>query len=787
MSRIQPTYSDRVRYILQHDETGFLKVQEPIGWRDDDNEFVRHKTYHGINVQLTNKLEFVDNGANYISEVFLTYGIKARIRLVKDERNPRTDVWTRSYDGFLDLSTYERKDNIVSIKFNSSNLLTVLKSRESEKFEITRTETINGTLLDPLKTDIIALNGRRIFLKSLLETDPEQSVSTFQIESDTGNWRWGTLGINTTVTYQSDIRTQAVFPNSGEEIGGGVADRARVEQLFYADNDRDKTLDIKINASFNLEITELSDTNASNEFLQVVIAEYTNSTDYDIVDRQVLQTFSGLSEGKVFQVNIDWEDKSYYLKKGNSLSFQVYWGAELGDGFFTTGQYRVSLSDIQNTIKIDEDSFWEASQCEFVLPHEFFDRLSTVITNRNNAFYSEVLGRVDLGYSENGDSAYLGITNGFWIRGFNENTNVIGEDGEEVNLYKPPSTSVKEALTSYFATRNLGLGIEKIGFQERFRIEPLEFFYNRNVLIHLGKEINGKFEYLQVNNVTRSVASEYYYQGLDFGYEKFEQYEEAVGLDEYNIKSTFFTTIDVLDNKYKRGLSKYRADSYGIEFARRKPENLFPTEDTNYDKHVFFLDAKEGITDVYEQRVWQDDFEKQPTGVFSPDTAHNLRLSPVNMLLKHERFISSGLTKYPNDYIRYASSEGNSELKTQQNGREEFAENGDILNSQLSSPRYIPEYIEFEYEVDFDLLQQVKGTTIVLGKEIQNVYGLVQFKNEKNQNEKGYLINLKPNGVGKWKLLKFNKVQEESTDTPIYISDENNFVISTSDDELLIL
>jgi len=37
---------------------------------------------------------------------------------------------------------------------------------------------------------------------------------------------------------------------------------------------------------------------------------------------------------------------------------------------------------------------------------------------------------------------------------------------------------------------------------------------------------------------------------------------------------------------------------------------------------------------------------------------------------------------------------------------------------------------------------------------VPNYYGKVQFINEYGQKEYGYLIELKPNKEGKWKLLK---------------------------------
>ena len=90
-------------------------------------------------------------------------------------------------------------------------------------------------------------------------------------------------------------------------------------------------------------------------------------------------------------------------------------------------------------------------------------------------------------------------------------------------------------------------------------------------------------------------------------------------------------------------------------------------------------------------------------------------------------------------------------------GKNEYSENGNIINSELTTPRFFPEWIEFEHVCDFWTMQQVEGFTTIQGKEIPNFYGLVEFINENNEKEKGFLFNLKPNGKGAWKLLKSNR------------------------------
>ena len=68
------------------------------------------------------------------------------------------------------------------------------------------------------------------------------------------------------------------------------------------------------------------------------------------------------------------------------------------------------------------------------------------------------------------------------------------------------------------------------------------------------------------------------------------------------------------------------------------------------------------------------------------------------------------------------------------------------------------EYIEFEYPVDGELLRNINSTSInVDGDKIMNYYGLVQFVNEDGKYEYGFLMELKPNKQGQWKLLKANK------------------------------
>ena len=761
MSRIQPIYSDRVRYKLSHNPTGTQTVQEPSGWKEDDNEFVRNKTFHGIFPQMTNNLSFFNTGAQFIEKIWNDYGVNADLILIKEERNPSTDIWETAYSGFLDMLTYSKENKGVSVKFISSGLLRVIKARENEKIEIDRTDTLKGLTIPYLNPKLVNLNGRDIHLNSLLETKAEDSASfVFRMNFSSTNKRFGTLGVPASITYASDTLVDPVPKDISFKKGNPgdpVEASADAAQIFYGVADRDRTLTIKIKVSFNVSEHKIDD--LENASMHLALATYGTGTDYLLVDRVNL-TSSLINNSSVIldTVFIDIV-KTVQVLEGQSLSLQWYGEANFGSQIGGDGDMDVDFTNIDARIEIDEDSTFDATVSSVHLPFEVFDRYLELFTNQKGLLRSNALGRTDIDYLEDGAPSRIGMAHGFWIRGFSKDD--VAEINEE-NRYKSMTMSFKDLYSSYFSVWNLGAGIETIGFKEIFRVEELEYFYNRNVLIRLGKVVNGEFVYVRVSNVKRTVDSKVFNSGLDIGYSKGGDYEEAVGLDEYNTRTTFTTIIDKIEEKYTE-VSKLRADSYGMEFCRRFPRQNYATEDTKYDSSTWLIDMKKGTGSILEQRLWNDDFSQAPTGVFSPSTATNLRLSPFNILLRHGWVIAAGLTKYPLDYIRYGSSVANSAMKTKLDvskypdiGGTEYAENGNIQGNKLEKARTDGMVIEFDYEVDYDLLQSIQGKAVILGKEIPNLYGLVEFKNEDGLIEQGYIEKVSPNLAGKWTLKKYN-------------------------------
>lgn len=754
MGTINHGYIDRVKYVLACEQLGSeIIITEPVGWNNDDKELARNTDYDGIVAKFSNSLKFIADGADYINLAFDLYDVMAKIKLTKYERHPKTDKWIRSYWGYLDLMTRKVEGKQVAVKFNSGGLQEDIKSREDESVEIDRPNTISGTTIDPIDEKEVFLAGRRIFLKSKWEVKSAENTAYLTVFSNDGNTRSETQGIPMSLTSKSHEQAQFTLPDSrgGENTG-------TTGMMFLANFDREREIRIKSPGfSFKPKITE-SDWQWA--FFKVCLTRYENGEDYNVIERKDLfyaahsvPIFGGGHETtnpSLWDINnktitINAFDILFNVKEGDSLALEFFIKADLKNFTFTRARYYVQVNEIQGTLYAEEDSHFDSSTAKCYLAHDLINQLTTICANKKKVFYSDYFGRTDLGYPVDGPGAYIGMTHGFAVRGFNKLPLPDPDNGVE-NLYKPMTTSLRDAFSSLKAVLNVGVGIEEVNGKERVRVEDMSYFYNNNITIKLPN---------QVKKLTRNTATDYYWPSIEVGYENGYENEEAQGLDEPNGQSNFTTFINKGKNVYSQ-LSKYIGGMYAMEFTRRKPLSKYPTEDTKYDTDVFLLDLKPGYNNIFQQRKWQDDLEKAPTGIFSPETATNLRFSPFNMLLRHSWVLASSLTKFTTEKIRYGSSTANSQLKTQLKGGFEYAENGDIINSELGKARFVPEWIEFEHECTFDIMQQVQGTTTIKGKVIQNFYGTVQFINDKNQIEKGFLFNLKPN-EGKWKLLKSNR------------------------------
>lgn len=706
---VRVDFNNRIRYKLD----GRIII-DPIGFDNSDQELARNETYFGIVSQFSNNLIFVRNGADYITSIKNTYGINRDIILTKEEQNPQTDIWELVYTGHLDLSTYELENSQVSIKINSGGLEKLLKARESEQVEINRTTAIDGTPITEQIEEIgVSLKGKAIQLVSDWKSEantPDNYCAISDISAFSGT---STSGIPFPIINNTEFEDQAILYGSNvtENVSSGDIN-GTVGQMFFFNSEKKHTLNVSL--ELDAIINNVLIKRNSSASIDIFIGKYSGGSSLNIIDKTILFNIPNKDV-------INWYNNKSIPHISYSGTFNLEIGESLGLIFQIKyvsfiGVIRVNLSNIAGTIKVTEDSFAPSTTMSAYLYKDLLKQLIRINTNSNFGFYSSYLA-----------NKLIGVSHGFFVRQFPKDS----------TYFKPLTTSIKDALVSLDSIEPIGMGIEVKNGMETVVVENIDYFFNQNVTIRIG----------QVSNVKRSIATEFYYSSLLFGSEKGGEYEEANGLDEFNTSTTYTTCITRLKKVYEK-ISKYRKDGTGKELARRKPFQSDPTTDTTYDNDIFLLDLKNGSYGLYEEKGSEQ--YTTITGIYSPETSNGFYFSAKQTLLRHAKMFSGTLEKEPNQKIRFGSSRYNSKLVI-----DGVAEMDDVLNSSLQRKLFTPEWIEFKYKVDSELFKLIKGKTQLNNSEVVNMYGLVEFINESGNKEKGYLFNLKPNGEGEWKLLKY--------------------------------
>jgi hypothetical protein len=733
-------YYDRVTYELNYKGNSLI-IPEPLNWSDDNVTFERNLNYHGIFTSITDELEFIEEAADFITGVKNKYGTNENIYITKKYKNQNTGKWENSYYAVLDLTTYSLSNRVVKCNSVTSDTAELLKSRQSERIEINLSENLDGNPISQIATKTLALDGRRIMLiskavKPDLLDEPEflelpdvddQFIISITIAIRNKIEFSADEHFTETVSYPLNVRHQIMHtPPNAWNLSAG--------DMIYLQSPQDKTINFKIDLKANLQIA-IWDNLRTDIQLNIVIVKFSDYSNYtnpvflyslDNVAHSISHTEPDPTLKIYSLTDIEFHyDDNISLLAGESVGMYIEIIPISGIKNNSTDDQDVKVVykfiDYYN-IEIHENSYQEPSQSTCVLAHELLQHSLSLIGA--GKLKSDFFGRTELGYASNGVGALTALTHGFWIRKFETN-----------DRFRPMKVSFKDLYESLDTIYPIGLAIEKQGTSETILIEDRSYFYQRFTSI--------KFD--NVFNLKREIIGSLHYSSVEVGFEEpsgANLYDEAMGLDEQNVKTNYSTIITKTKNK-KIITSKYRADAYGVEFARRKTIATHPTTDTRYDESIFMIDV-ERTNDINYVRTskWDDDLDVLPTGIFSPETAFNLMFSPARILFRHAQYIKQALIKYGSSLFRFISSDGNGNMITIQNGVE-IKERANVIVGNTPQARHGAEHVTFDVDMSQSIRDMINGTT----NGISNLYGYVQFVNENGKIEKGYLESIKGNQI----------------------------------------
>lgn len=734
-----------IRFSLTSREKGKEFIEDPINWDDSEREYKRNRDFRGIFSKLSNNLEFTKRGFRYLIDMYQSFGIEPDIILEKEAKNTeRADErWEVIENGYLNLSELNWSDQLrtAKVKFDEVGFWQSINNRKGQKHDLIPTVTVDGVDIGELPTRTLRVSGRAIFLRSELEINPDfenffnVSMPTF---SGSGN-RTGNKGLPFRVKTNSDQENIQTAFDSGLEGYSDNQNGTGRSEFFLNSNRFKQNVIFTMNFKFKIQNVVVNDTRS--EGFTIYFRKYTNGLSLqldpntDVVLLHIPDPQNRI--GETFEVN---HTITTNINPGDSFAYVAQTFARRRNSFVDFS-LDCELTDLEGSLVVEENSVFPSSGHEVILPHEKFERLVAILTGQKNSFYSEYFGRTDLGYAENGPGAYMACASGFMVREFPNIVNP-GTDQEKTIQYK---TSFRDLYESYDSITPLAAFIEGDGVNVRLRIEPVEFIYQKFLGVNLKR--NDKF--LQVTELDRKVDTERIYSHIKLGSKTELRYLEAFGLDEFNGMSEFITIHTKVENIYE-AISEYRKDSYGHEFARRQRYPDAPEADTRYDQDIFMLDCKVVSGPSLQLRLWQDDFEKAPTGIYSPDTVFNLRFSPANTLINHSILFGASLLQYQNSSTAFASSNSNSSLATKKANQPEIREDGSILNSNLKRPLFLPETFEFELPVSNELIKKIEGNN---ENNIPNIFGYLRMET-RDGFEYVYIDNLKISDNGRFTCTK---------------------------------
>jgi hypothetical protein len=720
------------KFVLSEATLGTHEVTAPSDWQTMQHVIKRDRLYHGVGISYTLDFTFVKSALGFLLTVYNTQGVEADIALIIYERDENEHEYFASYVGKLNLlKAIARAKGEFTVNAQETGFQRDLLNAEDIAVDLYAATSLDGTPIASLNALVPLMLHSKATVKTyeagVTSTQPEY---TFRPVSRADDCQ-GTLYIG--FDDEKNNEFNAFQYSTGMELSDGI-----FETIEFKEEGR-----ITVNYSLDILVECLVD---DGDFDEATVNWYLgiNLTDRypDRGEPQAKRIYHWNNRevyGGDDNINGDF---SHNIKKSGSVSFDVKIGDKLyyygdaavldkssplfGDYVF---EWRINASPA-NHIKISGATTTTETQAVGILLYEAFFKLTQFISGRNNAFYSELLGRTDsypTQYAQDGELSKIWLSNGSQIRGF-------------PYTERPIYATFKEAFAAVNSARPIGMSIEvdKEGAQY-VRIEGVEHYYTKEVVLDLGG----------VAGLEMTPAEEYYYNQVEVGYEKWGSNQDN-SLDEVATKQSRTLPMKAPKATYSV-LSKYSASGYLLEDTRRQQYALEPNKETDNDKTNFFvcvLRTTNGAGYAYETERNQKLIVCD--NVLDPNSIYNARIWPFRNFLRHGCIIRAGLRFREDKTIAFQEGNANYTAKTQFIGEAEpITENQPITGAELAAPLWIPEYYTFTAPLPLFKRRLLEA----------NPYGLITFTDEVGSTKYGYLIEVTADlykRTGEFKLLRAN-------------------------------
>lgn len=713
----------RYKHVLLSNDSGerIVLQQAPDGWNAQRINLIRDLVYIGMLKSISVEYEFVGDGFRFLQKQRLRYGMDASIIIrVYDH----TDF---KIEGKVNLENYfeDHKFRRFKVDIIQSSFVQKFQNREDIKINI-----LNDTSLDRIAVASTLLHQATIRGK----------IIKFYTEFD------GSTFVDPILYHHTLPFLLKVNGNSGvSDISGGqieftgwVASTLVIEDSFdnpmflvvnaVYENNLSEVQTIKMDFHVNftaLYLGVVSDFARNSIVFRILKMNADNSVHTQLFFRDVVHKDGSTNLDLVFNQSITVDPGQYVLYVVER------WGRTVINPFYAPLYTSDMDADLKTeitynvlTLTIEQDSIVADTSHPVVLPHELFTNLVGQING--GTFYSEIFGRIDLGYAEDGKGAYVSTIPGTWLRGI---------PIEETQY----TTSFREAFKSYSSIFCLGAIIK----DNQIQIDTLDKLFNNEVCGNLG----------EVQEFGLEPTKEFLFNSVKAGYPS-NDYEQENGRDEYNTPTQYTNSFQCIKKELDL-MSIFCGDGYGIEFARRAGVIHTGTSDSRFDEKIFFLDLIKVGDELISRRLEAPVLHVE--GIFSPETAINLNIAVGQNMLRWKKFLNSPL-HFKEKVYYFQSKEKNSDL---------------ILITELGTSND-GEDIDTGSEAYFiaDEGRRFKSTitTPTLVGIMANPLGLIRYAYHK-ETFYDYILNVnaeKDKSISEWRALGTKSTPPDVVENPIF-------------------
>lgn len=635
----------------------------PKEWDTQSVKFGRNVEGYGINQSVSGVLTFYGDARAILQRLFfyddgIRYDAYCRI-IIKKRNDTGTNVWSYDtwFDGLVDFTAF--KDRIIDgeniycqVRCYENNLMQTYEANKSKPYEISlankKTINIEGADLDGLY-EWVCGNIANV----TVSPGDSYPYPLALLERDTKDY----------FAYLINPQTQVYDPNNGSAPTNAL---------------------INTSLAFTGELTLSLDFNWVN-----------NSGGSGAISLYL--TERNRATGASTQIHTFWSSGTIVGSGTNNESITGTYTAtfqpDLYDYFINIGQNlnnTYTYEIVSSEVSISFTESLPNTDCKAMKYFEYGQELVSRVFNGQVVFKSDFLTKTQFTAKEMAYKYYNLLP-----------SNVMVTSGDAIRQQASPS--IKGSLLDYVNDCYIehGCGWAIIG--NKFVIEPLSYFMNRNSLIFT---ING------ATVKEPRAANDLLYNKLKVGNAAFRA-NDLNGRYEWNSQQEWEITGVSANTDEKDLVSSYRTAMYEIEELR----SLYfssETKDNDNDNGIYKIDCLPTTTNnKYTVRKYP-----LTNGLLNPDTVYNIAFSPHRKLQRHIPEHKSVMNIKDNEYntnkaITFVSADRNVAFSTYivgvYNNEAGTTYPANVPLAHAQGKLFVPCYMDFEFTPQEGLLQAIKA------------------------------------------------------------------------------